>query len=59
MFDPLESRAADALVELAILRLATDADADRATVVVHFDAELLAGGDGSAICRTAPPWLHP
>ena len=43
-----EVRAADALVELASTRLATDADADRATVVVHV-------GVDHAVIENGPP----
>ena len=39
LFDPFEQRCADALVELAGAVLADDADADRATVVVHVPVE--------------------
>ena len=39
LFDPFESRCADALVELAAASLAGDADPDRATIVVHVPAE--------------------
>jgi hypothetical protein len=46
LFDPFESRCADALVELAGAHLAADADPDRATVVVHVPAEWLLTGDG-------------
>ncbi|MGH9189719.1 MAG: DUF222 domain-containing protein, partial [Acidimicrobiales bacterium] len=53
--EPLESRMADALVEMASVRLAADADADRACVVVHVDAEVLAGRDGGADVVDAPP----
>jgi hypothetical protein len=35
MYDPFESRCADALVELCSATIADDADADRATVVFH------------------------
>jgi hypothetical protein len=45
VFDPIEVRRADALVQLASLQVAADADADRATVVVHADVALLAGDD--------------
>jgi hypothetical protein len=38
LYDPFESRCADALVDLAGEALATDADPDRATVVVHVPA---------------------
>ena len=42
----LEMRRADALVALASHRIAEDADADRATVVVHVDAETLGADHG-------------
>ncbi len=45
VFEPFPARAADALVELASLHVADEADADRATVVVHVDAGVLAGDD--------------
>jgi len=41
-------RRADALVALASHRIAEDADADRATVVVHVDAETLGSDRGGA-----------
>ncbi len=44
-FLPFEQRAADALVCLASSHLADDADADRATVVVHADVAALLGED--------------
>jgi Domain of unknown function (DUF222)/HNH endonuclease len=43
VYEPYESRCADALVELASCRLAADADADRATVVVHVDTTVARG----------------
>lgn len=47
--EPYESVLADALVEICSTRIADDADPDRATVVVHVDAGMLAGGaDGRA-----------
>lgn len=45
LHDAFDARAADALCELASQRLADDADADRATVVVHADAAVLAGDE--------------
>ncbi|MGH2687411.1 MAG: DUF222 domain-containing protein, partial [Actinomycetota bacterium] len=39
-------RCADALVQLASAGLAEDADADRACIVVHADAESLVAGEG-------------
>ena len=44
--ESLEMRRADALYALASHRIAEDADADRATVVVHVDAETLASDHG-------------
>ena len=43
---PYDQRCADAVVELASLRLGADADPDRATVVCHIDAAELAPDDG-------------
>ena len=40
---PHEARLADALTELASARLASDADADRATVVLHVDESVRSG----------------
>lgn len=48
VFDPWESRCADALVDVCSARLAEDADADRATVVIHVAESALAGRDGVA-----------
>jgi hypothetical protein len=41
-----EKACADALVELASMRLGSDPDVDRATVVVHVDADALTTGEG-------------
>jgi hypothetical protein len=51
----VETRRADALVSLASARIATDADPDRATVIVHASLEALAGGGdrGTAAIPTA------
>jgi hypothetical protein len=49
-YEAFPTRAADALVELASLHVAEDADADRATVVVHVDAGIL-GGDDDAVAE--------
>jgi hypothetical protein len=45
----VEARRADALVALASTRVASDADPDRATVVVHASLESLAAGCGSQV----------
>jgi hypothetical protein len=42
--DLIEARRADALLALCSQRIAADADADRATVVVHASLESLSGG---------------
>jgi len=39
IFEPLEMRQADALVEIASTRLGTDPDPDRSSVVVHVDSK--------------------
>ncbi|MGH7856893.1 MAG: DUF222 domain-containing protein, partial [Candidatus Binatia bacterium] len=44
---PFDQRCADALVEICSARLGSDADTDRATVALHVDASVLAGGDGT------------
>ena len=48
VYEPFESRCADALVELASTRLATEAEADRAMVVIHTDPAVLGGAEGWA-----------
>jgi Domain of unknown function (DUF222) len=48
VYGEFRTRAADALVELASQRLDADFDTDRATVVAHVDAAVLAGGEGVA-----------
>jgi hypothetical protein len=47
-YESLERRGADALVELASTQIAEDADPDRATIVVHVEADALLGDDGAA-----------
>jgi hypothetical protein len=49
LFEPYESRCADALVTMAAGQVSADPDVDRATVVVHADVWLLTGeGAGPA-----------
>jgi hypothetical protein len=49
LFEPYESRCADALVTMAAGQVSADPDVDRATVVVHADVSLLTGeGAGPA-----------
>lgn len=61
-FDPFESRCADALVRLCSTTLADDADADRATVVIHAPLAVLTGDQGMAEtedgCVLAPETLR-
>jgi hypothetical protein len=58
IYQRLERRGADALVVLASARIAEDADPDRATIVVHVEADALTGAEGSAAleggCELAP-----
>lgn len=49
VFDPFESRCADALVDLAGAALADDADPDRATVVVHVPTSWFADADDTRL----------
>lgn len=51
--DPPEARRADALIVMASQSLGADSDPDRATVVVHVDADALATGDGPAEIEAA------
>jgi len=57
-YDKSERRGADALVELAATHIATDADPDRATIVVHVEADALVSDEGAAAleggCELAP-----
>jgi hypothetical protein len=53
-----EQASADALVQLASLRLGADPDVDRATIVVHVDAPTLASGEGIGHLENGIP-LHP
>jgi len=54
LYRPAEQTAADALVELASAAIAADADADRATIVVHTESVVLAG-DGTAELQGGHP----
>jgi len=58
IYESHERRGADALVELAGTHIAEDADPDRATIVVHIEADALLNGDGGAAieggCELAP-----
>ena len=53
-FEPWERRCADALVELAGLRLGRDADSDLATFVPHADLETSMAGDGPVEVSNGP-----
>jgi hypothetical protein len=54
VYADLETRCADALVELASTTLATEAEADRATVVIHTEAAVLGGAEGWAEIEDGP-----
>lgn len=54
LYRPAEQTAADALVELASASIAADANADRATIVVHTESVVLAG-DGTAELQGGHP----
>jgi hypothetical protein len=54
MFEPYEARCADALVRLAAGALGSGESGDRATVIVHADAALLAGEGGVAEVEGGP-----
>lgn len=58
VYDTWERRGADALVELAGTQIAQDADPDRATIVIHVEADALTGDQGAAAleacCELAP-----
>jgi Domain of unknown function (DUF222)/HNH endonuclease len=54
VYDPFESRCADALVELASTSLGADADADRASIVVHCESSVLGGDQGWAEIEDGP-----
>jgi hypothetical protein len=54
LYDAYESRCADALIELASTRLAPEADADKASVVIHTDPAVLGGAEGWAEIEDGP-----
>ena len=54
MYQPRDMRLADALVEIASTRLASDPDPDRASVVVHVDLQTLVNRHGIAEIEDGP-----
>jgi hypothetical protein len=54
VYDDFESRLADALVDLASTTLAEEAEADKATVVIHTDPSVLGGAEGLAEIEDGP-----
>ncbi|MEX2622299.1 MAG: DUF222 domain-containing protein [Acidimicrobiia bacterium] len=54
VFDDFDTRAADALVELASQSLGSDSDPDRATVVVHVPVDALISGVGAGEVESGP-----
>jgi Domain of unknown function (DUF222) len=53
-YDAYECRAADALADVCGAAIGADPDPDKATVVVHVDAGVLAGDDGVAEIEDGP-----
>jgi hypothetical protein len=58
LYEPFESRCADALYELASQALAEDRDHDRATLVVHTNLETLLDKTGTASIEQGPALAH-
>ena len=54
VFEPIDMRLADALVDIASIRLGSDPDPDRASLVVHVDLDTLVAGRGVAEVETGP-----
>ena len=54
MYEPFESRCADALYELASQALAGDRDHDRATLLIHTDLATLLNATGAATITNGP-----
>ncbi len=54
LYERYEQRCADALVELTSTTMAEEADAHRATVVVHVNVDTLAEGEGTGQLEDAP-----
>jgi hypothetical protein len=54
VYDAFECRAADALVDVCGAAIGADPDPDKATVVVHVDAGVVAGEDGAAEIEDGP-----
>jgi hypothetical protein len=54
VYDEFDARASDALVQMASQSLGSDADPDRATVVVHVSAEALITRAGSGEVESGP-----
>jgi hypothetical protein len=52
--EPLGARRADALVALCSVRLADDADQDRATIVVHAELDAVLDRDANALIEDGP-----
>ena len=53
LYDPYESRCADALRDVCSARLAADADTDRATIVIYARASDVVDGDDDTTAETA------
>ena len=55
VYEPFESRCADALAELASTSLGAEADADTASIVIHSEPSVLGGAEGWAELEGGPP----
>ncbi len=53
-YEHFDARCADALRRMASQSIGADSDPDRATVVIHVDAEVLAGGSGAGLVEDGP-----
>jgi hypothetical protein len=54
VYEPIDMRLADALVDIASTRLGSDPDPDRANLIVHVDLDTLVAGRGVAEIEAGP-----
>lgn len=54
VYEPIDMRLADALVDIASTRLGSDPDPDRANLIVHIDLDMLVAGRGVAEIEAGP-----
>ena len=53
-YEHVDARCADALLRVASQSIGADSDPDRATVVIHVDADVLGGDSGAALVEDGP-----